>query len=62
MFILNVESYVFSESCKLLNIDLMTASKDKSVQAVDMNTGSVCRAIKKAHEYVDCQKFSEPYS
>ena len=51
--------FFFSESCKLLNIDLMTASKDKSVQAVDMNTGSVCRAIKKAHEYVDCQKFSK---
>ena len=51
--------FFFSESCKLLNIDLMTVSKDKSVQAVDMNTGSVCRAIKKAHEYVDCQKFSE---
>ena len=35
--------------------DLFTASKDKSLQAVDMNTGGVAHSIKKAHKYVSIQ-------
>ena len=35
-------------------VDLFTASKDKSVQAVDMNSGAVAHAINKAHRYVLC--------
>ena len=31
--------------------DLFTASKDKSLQAVDMNTGGVAHAVNKAHKY-----------
>ena len=31
-------------------LDLFTASKDKSLQAVDMNTGGVAHAINKAHK------------
>ena len=34
--------------------DLFTASKDKSLQAVDMNSGAVAHAINKAHKYVLC--------
>ena len=38
--------------CFYFILDLFTASKDKSLQAVDMNTGGVAHAIKKAHKYV----------
>ena len=34
--------------------DLFTASKDKSLQAVDMNSGAVAHAVNKAHKYVLC--------
>lgn len=33
-------------------VDLFTASKDKSLQAVDMNTGGIAHSVKKAHKYV----------
>jgi len=36
----------------IVSTDLFTASKDKSVQAVDMNSGAVAHAINKAHKYV----------
>ena len=32
--------------------ELFTASKDKSIQIVDLNTGVVKHKISKAHEYV----------
>ena len=34
----------------IFHLDLMSASKDKSLQAVDMNTGGISHVIKKAHE------------
>ena len=38
--------------------DLFTASKDKSLQAVDMNTGGVAHAVNKAHKYGCLQVFA----
>ncbi|XP_028401663.1 WD repeat-containing protein 55-like [Dendronephthya gigantea] len=41
---------------------LTTASKDKTIQAVDMNTGSICRVVRKAHESpINCLKILNQY-
>ena len=54
----NSELLTFNEhkkSCRALQFsssgeDLHTASKDKSIHTLDLNTGSVKRKIKNAHE------------
>jgi len=45
------------KSCRVVRFspsgdDLHTASKDKSFNTIDLNTGTIKRRVKNAHEYV----------